>query len=148
MSGRRAPPPNPLPKHVDLTLALTEMSVSGKKRDHPSIGDYYKAAAAHLPPTSPDRDSCITYQHGLSNYSSVVLGDDRVSFKKSISQDAFRLDTARQERMNTSTASLHTKRSANQLRNDYREATELVGEEKITQMEQMMRSFARNRTRF
>ena len=61
-----------------------EMDIRGKKKDYPSINDYYKAASRG--------DKPIQYQHGLSNYSCVQLGDDRISFKKSLSQDAYRLD--------------------------------------------------------
>ncbi len=64
-------------------LSIAEMNVTGKKKDHPSISDYYKAA-------SHGDGRPITYQHGLSNFSSVQLGDDRVSFKKSLSQDVYR----------------------------------------------------------
>jgi hypothetical protein len=72
--------PSPL-KGVEA-LSLSEMQVSGKKKDHPSISDYYRAQG--------DTGRPLTYQHGLSNFSSVQLGDDRVSFKKSVSQDVYK----------------------------------------------------------
>ena len=74
--------PSPL-KGVEA-LSMNEMNVTGKQKDHPSISDYYKAAAG----TGDSRS--ITYQHGLSNFSSVQLGDDRVTFKKSLSQDVYK----------------------------------------------------------
>jgi len=74
--------PSPL-KGVEA-LSIQEMNVTGKTKDHPSISDYYKAAAGNGDARS------ITYQHGLSNYSSVQLGDDRVTFKKSLSQDVYK----------------------------------------------------------
>lgn len=73
----------PSPTKGVEALSIKEMEVTGKTKDHPSISDYYKAA-------SHQDGRPITYQHGLSNYSSVQLGDDRVSFKKSLSQDVYR----------------------------------------------------------
>jgi len=57
-------------------LASPEMDVAKKTKDHPSINDYYRALA--------EGDKPIKYQHGLSNYSNVQFGDDRVIFNKSM----------------------------------------------------------------
>ena len=59
-------------------MASPEMEVAKKQKDHPTINDYYRALA--------QSDKPIQYQHGLGNYSNVQFGDDRVSFKKSMSQ--------------------------------------------------------------
>ena len=63
-------------------LSQQDMMVAGKTKDHPSIADYYRAQG--------NKERSLTYQHGLSNFSSVQLGDDRVHFKKSVSQDVYR----------------------------------------------------------
>ena len=46
-------------------------------RKYPSVQEYYMAS-------SKTDDVPITYQNGLSNYSSLVLGDDRVMLKESL----------------------------------------------------------------
>ncbi|GMI36726.1 hypothetical protein TeGR_g479 [Tetraparma gracilis] len=130
--------PSPL-KGVEA-LSLSEMQVSGKKKDHPSISDYYRAQG--------DTGRPLTYQHGLSNFSSVQLGDDRVSFKKSVSQDVYKLDTERQQAMlESSMEPAAATKSPAELSRQYKEATELVGEEKINHMEQMMRDKLQQRTK-
>ena len=106
--------------------------------DHPSISDYYRAQGSTTRP--------LTYQHGLSNYSSVQLGDDRVFFKKSVSQDVYKLDTERQKAMHEG-ESMYVIPSGDILSKNYKEATELVGDEKINLMEQMMRDKLQQRTK-
>ena len=122
-------------------LGLTEqpeMAVAGKKKDHPSISDYYKASARG--------EKKIQYQHGLSNYSSVQLGDDRVSFKKSLSQDAYRLDTEQAETISVSKY-CQAEKTFKQRKADYDEANYVVGLNKIHEMEQMMRDKLQQRTK-
>lgn len=117
---------------------IPEMNVAGRKKDHPSINDYYKAMSVG--------DKPIQYQHGLSNFSSVLLGDDRVSFKKSLSQDAYRLDTERAEKMSHDMCPF-VKKSFEQRKVDYAEANYAVGIDKIHEMEQMMRDKLQQRTK-
>ena len=113
--------------------------VAGKKKDHPSISDYYKAQS--------NGKKQITYQHGLSNFSSVQLGDDRVSFKKSLSQDVYKFDDTRSVQNDDSPDKNKLVKTDQQRKLDYIEATEIVGEHKITQMEQMMRDKLQQRTK-
>lgn len=119
-------------------LTIPEMKVAGKKKDYPSINDYYKAASTNEKP--------IQYQHGLSNFSSVQLGDDRVSFKKSLSQEVYRLDTERAEEL-ANTECPHVKKSFEQRKMDYAEARSVVDLDKIHEMEQMMRDKLQQRTK-
>ncbi len=126
-------------KSLDRLLSIPEMDVRGKKKDYPSINDYYKAASRGEKP--------IQYQHGLSNYSSVQLGDERVSFKKSLSQDAHRLDVEEPERDVTQESELSTANALKQRKEDYDEANEFVGLNKIHEMEQMMRDKLQQRTK-
>jgi len=114
------------------------MDVRGKKKDYPSINDYYKAASRGEKP--------IQYQHGLSNYSCVQLGDERVSFKKSLSQDAYRLDVEGTEK-EVATEAFSTTKNLKQRKEDYGEANEVVGLNKIHEMEQMMRDKLQQRTK-
>mmetsp|Transcript_48492 Transcript_48492/g.58710 ORF Transcript_48492/g.58710 Transcript_48492/m.58710 type:complete len:349 (+) Transcript_48492:206-1252(+) len=123
-------------------IVIPEINVAGKKKDHPSISDYYKAASSGAKP--------IQYQHGLSNYSHVQLGDDRISFKKSLSQDVFRLDTERADKMAAfSSAVTPTQKSHchKQRKVMYAEANDAVGLDKIHEMEQMMRDKLQQRTK-
>ena len=84
----------------------------------------------------------------MSNFSSVQLGDDRVCFKKSVSQDVYKLDTERQAAMLASDASsANAPKTSEQLSRSYKEATQLVGAEKINHMEQMMRDKLQQRTK-
>ncbi|GMH95236.1 hypothetical protein TrVE_jg11027 [Triparma verrucosa] len=131
----------PSPTKGVEALSIKEMDVEGKTKDHPSISDYYKAA-------SHEDGRPITYQHGLSNFSSVQLGDDRITFKKSLSQDVYKLDTDRahmMEQVAINNAGVH--KTPAQLALDYKEAAEIVGLEKISQMEQMMRDKLQQRTK-
>lgn len=135
------------PKKFD-PISVPEINVAGKTKDHPSISDYYKAASIGEKP--------IQYQHGLSNYSSVQLGDDRISFKKSLSQDMYRLDTERAERMSMSSqdgggggAQTPGQKSYchKQRKILYADANDAVGLYKIHEMEQMMRDKLQQRTK-
>ena len=129
-------------KRLDRILEIPEMKVKGKKKDYPSINDYYKAASRGEKP--------IQYQHGLSNYSNVLLGDDRVSFKKSLSQDAFSLDDIEaegHEKLIQEESQQSQAKTYKQRREDYAEANEVVGLNKIHEMEQMMRDKLQQRTK-
>ena len=116
-----------------------EMDIRGKKKDYPSINDYYKAASRG--------DKPIQYQHGLSNYSCVQLGDDRISFKKSLSQDAYRLDIEDVDVQNDDNDGISSVKVLKQRKEDYAEANEIVGLNKIHEMEQMMRDKLQQRTK-
>ena len=131
---------SPAKSRLDRILQIPEMNINGKKKDYPSINDYYKAASRGEKP--------IQYQHGLSNYSNVLLGDDRVSFKKSLSQDAFSLDDIEhEEKEKVQEGTQSQAKTYKQRREDYAEANEVVGLNKIHEMEQMMRDKLQQRTK-
>mmetsp|Transcript_9063 Transcript_9063/g.19427 ORF Transcript_9063/g.19427 Transcript_9063/m.19427 type:complete len:352 (+) Transcript_9063:115-1170(+) len=123
-------------------LSSPEMNVAGKSKDYPSISDYYKAAARGTTP--------IQYQQGLSNYSSLQLGDDRVSFKTSLSQDAYKVSiegddgdgSTKDDNDNDNVEKTDKERKA-----EYAEANTIVGINKIHEMEQMMRDKLQQRTK-
>ena len=124
-------------------LSTPEMNVENKSKDYPSISDYYKAAASGTKP--------IQYQHGLSNYSSVQLGDDRVSFKTSLSQDAYRGNMDNNGDSVNSSDDDNDKdkieKSYKERKAEYAEANSIVGLDKIHEMEQMMRDKLQQRTK-
>ena len=117
---------------------LDDLNVPGKKSSHPSIAAYYKAASKG--------DKPIQYQHGLSNYSQVRFGDDRICFNKTLSQDMYRIDTERVGRLALH-GSASVMKTLKQRKLDYSEANDLVGSEKIFEMEQMMRDNLQQRTK-
>lgn len=125
-------------KGHDRLLCISETDVRGKTKDYPSINDYYRGAARD--------DKPIQYQHGLSNYSSVQLGDDRISIKKSLSQDAYRVHIEESDETTENDAPMSSK-SLKQRKEDYAEAHSVVGFHKIHEMEQMMRDKLQQRTK-
>ena len=118
-------------------LASPEMDVAKKKKYHPTINDYYRALAEGEKP--------IQYQHGLSNYSNVQFGDDRVVFNKSMSQVMYQLNEEQANQMTIQDCP--QKKSKKQRMQDYDEANAVVGPEKIHEMEQMMRDKLQQRTK-
>jgi Ca2+-binding EF-hand superfamily protein len=118
-------------------LNSPEMAVAGKEKEHPSITDYYKSVAKN--------DKPIQYQHGLGNYSNVQFGDDRVSFKKSMSQVINQPPAETEDKMRVSDHP--QKKSIKQRMQDYEEANSIVGPLKIQEMEQMMRDKLQQRTK-
>ena len=118
-------------------LHSPEMDVAEKEKEHPTINDYYKSQA--------NGDKPIQYQHGLGNYSNVQFGDDRVSFKKSMSQVMYQLPDEIAETMTISEGP--QKKSEKQRRQDYEEANDVVGPHKLHEMEQMMRDKLQQRTK-
>jgi hypothetical protein len=125
------------PEGPDGFLASPEMNVAKKKKEHPTINDYYRAQAIG--------DKPIQYQHGLGNYSNVQFGDDRVCFKKSMSQVMYQLNEEVAETMTVSENP--RKKSRKQRMQDYEEANAVVGPYKIEEMEQMMRDKLQQRTK-
>lgn len=127
---------------INESLFVFEMNVKGKKKDYPSINDYYRAFA--------QGDKPIQYQHGLSNYSNVQLGDDRISFKKSLSQEAYNLDPDQAAKVAVSINSNlqgMPEKNIKQRKETYAQANSVVGEHKIHEMEQMMRDKLQQRTK-
>lgn len=118
-------------------LVGQEMDVAKKKKEHPTINDYYKAQAENGKP--------IQYQHGLGNYSNVQFGDDRVCFKKSMSQVMYRLNDEIADKITVHDCP--RKKTKKQRMQDYEEANAVVGLDKIQEMEQMMRDKLQQRTK-
>ena len=130
----------PLPRQKENMvgcLVNPEMNVAKKKKDQPTINDYYKAQAMN--------DKPIQYQHGLGNYSNVQFGDDRVCYKKSMSQVMYRLNDEVADKITVHECP--RKKSKKQRMQDYEEANAVVGPNKIQEMEQMMRDKLQQRTK-
>ena len=124
------------------SLDAESLDVTDKDRGYPGIEEYYLAACK-------DTSRPINSQKGLSNYSSLVFGDDRISYSKSMSQESFSIHQDLVDQM--AIVSEQTQRMENktpaQRRRDYLEATEIVGERNLDRMEEMMRDKLQQRTK-
>lgn len=115
--------PNIPVNHIE-TISRAVVDISGRDRPHPSINDYYSAS-------SDESNRKMTFQHGLSNFSNVVFGDDRFSVKTSFETEAY---STKQQEINEIPS-----RTIEQTRRLYQEAQEVVGEGMIKAMEVQMR---------
>lgn len=105
------------------------------ERKYPTIREYYHAVAK---PT----ERLITYQPGLSNYSSLQLGDERISFNKSLQKSTFTQEAISvSDDLNVLTdAHLRNgSKTAATREADYVDAMEIVGESNVDQIEEGIR---------
>ena len=98
-------------------------------RAYPSIKDYYYASS-----TTPSKP--IQLQSGLSNYSSLILGDDRISVSESIMNATYRsaVEAKMMIESPSRAKSLHTRRR------EYQEASERVGPIEVDRLERVMKN--------
>lgn len=103
-------------------------------RAYPTIKQYYEAS-------SHDNERPLVYQHGLSNYSSLQLGDDRITFKKSLAKSTFVQESVSPEKLSVITdAHLRNKTKTSHTRHvDYLGAIEMVGEDRVLNLEAEVR---------
>lgn len=105
-----------------------DRDVKDQSRKYPSIKDYYIANA-------PRKDKPIQLQNGLSNFSALQLGDDRISVGESILSESYRLPV---EEVVAISAPSRDKSFAARKR-DYEEATKKVGVTEIDRLERVMK---------
>mmetsp|Transcript_107825 Transcript_107825/g.313830 ORF Transcript_107825/g.313830 Transcript_107825/m.313830 type:complete len:321 (+) Transcript_107825:222-1184(+) len=112
----------------------------GRSKPHPTINDYYQGC-------TKSKARPLSYQHGLSNFSSVRLGDERISYTKSLSQEVYKMQADAQHKIKVDSLQYKSReKTEKQRRLDYLEAQELVGDEKIEAMEVEMRDKLNQRT--
>lgn len=104
-------------KTVSLDI---DPNTASQTRLYPSVRDYYKSSCVN--PSKP-----IQLQHGLSNYSALILGDDRISFSESILSATYRV--AVEDKLTIESPSKG--KSKTQRRREYQEAHEKVGSMKM-----------------
>lgn len=114
---------NPLTVSLDFDADTAIRST----KPYPSIQEYYHSLS------SPDKR--MQEQKGLSNYSSLQLGDDRIMFKETVLNEAFRLPI--EEKLHIDSPSL--RKSPNIRKRDYDDALEKVGNAELDRMEKMMK---------
>jgi Ca2+-binding EF-hand superfamily protein len=121
-------PSKTLSKTASSGLEEVEVDLD-ELRKYPSIQEYYVA-------NSKRDDVPITYQNGLSNYSSLVLGDDRIMFKESLMTSTFKPKnpmtlTDEQVRLRA--------RNGGARKREYIDAVRQVGWEEVDRMEKNIR---------
>jgi Ca2+-binding EF-hand superfamily protein len=102
--------------------------VQNQTRKYPSISDYYKASTT-------DDERPIQLQHGLSNFSSLNLGDDRIAFNESILSATYRIPV--EDKMAIESPSKNKSRALR--KREYTDASKKVGEFEINRLERVMK---------
>jgi hypothetical protein len=97
-------------------------------RPYPSIKEYYVANAK-------PSDKPIQLQNGLSNFSSLQLGDDRITFAESILSESYRLPVEEKMVISSPSKSKHI----NARKRDYQDAQKRVGDVEIDRLERVMK---------
>jgi len=105
------------------------------ERNYPSIKNYYQAS------TKRD-DMPITYQPGLSNFSNLNLGDDRIMFKESLMAATFK-----REKRDLSDKQVRHRNKPRHVRvREYVDAVRAVGFDEVERMERIIRDKLRQRS--
>lgn len=130
-------------KEGSLLDSLSDVETTNKSM---TIKDYYLSCTT-------GEDKQMTYQHGLSNYSNVVLGDDRVSYKKSMTQCLFGDRVATESSSSLASPAevkLKTReKSDNMRRRDYNEAISVCGgSQGVDGIEQIIKLKLEQRSKF
>jgi len=97
-------------------------------RTYPSVRDYYQA-------NCHDNSKPLQLQSGLSNYSGLKLGDDRISFSESILSATYRIPV--EHLMSIDSPSKD--QSKNVRKREYQAALKKVGEVEINRLERVMK---------
>ena len=114
-------------EQVAITMDI-HPDATAQYRTYPSIRDYYEANVT-------DRNKPVQLQNGLSNYSSLVLGDDRIAFGESILSATYRIPV--ESKMAIESPSKD--KTQHSRRRDYVDATTAVGETEINRLERVMK---------
>lgn len=117
----------PLQNPFSVSMEI-DPDVKDNVRKYPSIKDYYVAG-------SKTKDKPIQLQPGLSNYSSVQLGDDRITFNESILSESYRLPVEAKMVIESPSKNktLHSRRR------DYDDALFKVGDVELDRLERVMK---------
>lgn len=98
------------------------------QRTYPSIREYYEG-------NRKNKEKPMQLQKGLSNFSRLQLGDDRISFSESILSATYRIPV--EEKMAIESPS-KDKTKHSRMR-DYKDATDAVGEVELDRLERVMK---------
>lgn len=103
-------------------------NTANNNRKYPSISDYYRASSKD--PVRP-----IQLQQGLSNYSNLVLGDDRIAFSESVLSASYRLPV--EDKMAIESPSKNKTRQYR--KREYQDSLKKVGELEVNRLERVMK---------
>lgn len=112
-----------------------EVDLSQTERNYPAVGDYYKANCSR-------DDIPVTYQPGLSNYSNLNLGDDRIMFKESLMTATFK----RPPPGKTDREIRNRRKPAHVRCAEYVDAVRTIGFDEVERMERIIRDKLRQRS--
>jgi hypothetical protein len=97
-------------------------------RTYPSIRDYYEG-------NRKDQNKPMQLQKGLSNFSGLILGDDRIAFSESILSATYRIPV--ESKMALSSPSKN--KTGHTRRRDYKDALDAVGDVELDRLERVMK---------
>jgi len=118
---------------VGGSVGLSEMDLVNNddySRSYPSIKDYYNANA-----DGNEHNKPIQLLPGLSNYSGLVLGDDRITVTESIMSAQMRVTV--EDKLAVPSPS--KAKSFNLRRKEYQDALERVGDSELNRLERLMK---------
>jgi len=101
---------------------------TSQHRIYPSIRDYYEGKRV-------DKKRPMQLQKGLSNFSGLVLGDDRIAFSESILSATYRIPV--EEKMAIESPSKN--KTVHSRKRDYKDALDSVGEVELNRLERVMK---------
>eukprot|EP01031_Cornospumella_fuschlensis_P041773 gene41773-50990_t len=105
-----------------------EPDVNSQSRKYPSIAEYYRA-------NCKDHGRPIQLQQGLSNYSNLVLGDDRIAFSESVLSATYRIPVEDKMAIDSPSKS----KTRHYRKREYQDASKKVGETEINRLERVMK---------
>lgn len=105
-----------------------EPDVNSNTRKYPSIAEYYRASCK-------DVSRPIQLQQGLSNYSNLVLGDDRIAFAESVLSATYRIPVEDKMVIDSPSKS----KTRHHRKREYQDALKKVGEAEVNRLERVMK---------
>lgn len=118
-------------KNARATFSMDiDSDTAERKRTYPSQQDYYLAHNKNEDPDAP-----VNLEPGLSNYSSLKLGDDRISFSESVLSATFRLPV--EDLMGIPSPS--RSKTQHSRKREYQDALVKVGETELNRLERVMK---------
>jgi Ca2+-binding EF-hand superfamily protein len=113
--------------HQSIDIPM-EISNNNNARKYPSIADYYRASCK-------DQQNPIQLQRGLSNFSNLVLGDDRIAVSESTLSATYRAPVEDKMAIDSPSKS----KTRHHRSREYQDAQKKVGEAEINRLERVMK---------
>jgi Ca2+-binding EF-hand superfamily protein len=124
-----------LKKEQESIIFEPDCDLTETKRNYPSVKDYYEASSTR-------EDIPVTYQPGLSNFSTLNLGDDRIMFTESLM-----FTEMKKEGPKMTDAQLRNRAKPTHVRQrEYVDAVRTIGFDEVERMERIIRDKLRQRS--